>query len=158
MLSSREARWLEKRRIAADTGLACVCLTLRMPFELRTSARALEFFNAARDDFEMYCKNMLTRVKCENGADGPYQIWTTENAENAKRAAVEYEETNQKGELCDIDVTASDLTDYTRSEMSLKPRLCAVCGRFPARECISGRRHTKEETIKSCEALLMKFE
>ncbi len=157
MLCSREARWLEKRKIAAETGLACVCLTLRMPFELRSSARAFAFFEAARDDFEALCEEPLTRVKCENGADGPYQIWTTHNAERAKRAAVKYEEASQKGELCDIDVMTRDLREYTRADMSLEPRLCAVCKKRAARECISENSHTREETVQACEKLLKRF-
>ncbi len=77
-----------------------------------------------------------------------FELWisTDLTREEAKRRAVEIEETHPLGRLFDIDVIGSDLRPASRTEFGLPERHCILCDR-PARYCMRAGTHTYREIL-----------
>lgn len=157
MLSAREARWIEKTRMAREHNAGVVSMTLRMSAQLRLSSEARAFFDISRERFEEYCQKNSVEISARcvrDSEDGPYCLWTTPDARAAKRVCMAYEDHEPGGELTDIDVMDASARAHTRDNINGAPRPCLVCGCADARECILRLAHTPEETTRACLARL----
>lgn len=146
ILDAREERWMKKRQLSKEG--AVVCMTLRMPRELRVSEEGIAFFERMKQRFSAYAEGLSLAFKAEgSGADGPYCMWMAGHAHAAKHAAIAFEEEIPGGELLDIDVTSGSLSDLSRSDFGYPPRRCAVCGVNDARICAGNQKHDRVETV-----------
>lgn len=71
----------------------------------------------------------------------------------AKRLAVEIEETHQLGRLFDIDIITPALSPISRTGAGLPPRRCLLCDR-EARECMRAHTHSPQQVSDHIRAMV----
>ena len=75
----------------------------------------------------------------------------------AKRIAVQIEDTHPLGRLFDIDIIDKDGVPVSRDRVGSHPRRCLVCNR-EARYCMRMRWHTQEEIWESINAMVDEYQ
>lgn len=73
--------------------------------------------------------------------------------QEAKRIAVDIEDTHTLGRLFDIDIITSSLAPLSRTETGSAPRRCLLCGE-DARVCMRAHTHTPDEVDASISRLV----
>ena len=75
----------------------------------------------------------------------------------AKRLAVQIEDTHPLGRLFDIDIIDKDGVPVSRDRVGSRPRRCLVCDR-EARYCMRMRWHTQEEIWERINAMVDEYQ
>ena len=75
----------------------------------------------------------------------------------AKRIAVQIEDTHPLGRLFDIDIIDKDGVPVSRDRVGSRPRRCLVCDR-EARYCMRMRWHTQEEIWERINAMVDEYQ
>ena len=169
LLASRDARHAMQQKLMAEhSGKTLVCLTVVMPGSVKRNQQSLTAAHAAveamRKAFAVEgnkglfpLENIeapdplvpieslaptLLELDLETGYEA-YLITPMPLLE-AKRIAVNIEDTHPLGRLFDIDIINADGVPVSRDAIGEKPRRCLVCD-HEARYCMRMRWHTQEE-------------
>lgn len=172
LLASRDARHATQQKLLAEhSGKTLVCLTVVMPGSVKRNHQSLTAAHAAVEAMRKAFgikenKGLSTLETLEN----PENLVPLENPEppaptlleldletgyeaylitpmpllEAKRIAVNIEDTHPLGRLFDIDIINADGVPVSRDAIGEKPRRCLVCD-HEARYCMRMRWHTQEE-------------
>ena len=172
LLASRDARHATQQKLLAEhSGKTLVCLTVVMPGSVKRNQQSLTAAHAAVEAMRKAFgtkenKGLSTLETLEN----PENLVPLENPEppaptlleldletgyeaylitpmpllEAKRIAVNIEDTHPLGRLFDIDIINADGVPVSRDAIGEKPRRCLVCD-HEARYCMRMRWHTQEE-------------
>lgn len=172
LLASRDARHATQQKLLAEhSGKTLVCLTVVMPGSVKRNQQSLTAAHAAveamRKAFGIKENKGLfpletpetpeTLVPLENpeppaptllelDLETGYEAYliTPMPLLEAKRIAVNIEDTHPLGRLFDIDIINADGVPVSRDAIGEKPRRCLVCD-HEARYCMRMRWHTQEE-------------
>lgn len=147
LLESRDARAARQGELLSQyPGRALVCLTVQLPGPEKRNASSLKIAAAAVEAIE---KSFVPEYKelrdLETGFEGYFIV--PESPLEAKKKAVEIEETHPLGRLMDIDVRGMD-----RASAGLPPRRCLLCDN-EVRYCMRAKTHTREELLEKIEKL-----
>lgn len=172
LLASRDARHATQQKLLAEhSGKTLVCLTVVMPGSVKRNQQSLTAAHAAVEAMRKAFgikenKGLSPLAPLEN----PENLVPLENPEppaptlleldletgyeaylitpmpllEAKRIAVNIEDTHPLGRLFDIDIINADGVPVSRDAIGEKPRRCLVCD-HEARYCMRMRWHTHEE-------------
>lgn len=164
LLASRDARHAMQQKLMAEhSGKTLVCLTVVMPGSVKRNQQSLTVARAAvkamrkayniSDDLLPETELLTNEVKTEtreclverdlNTGYEAYLITSLPLLE-AKRVAVDIEDTHPLGRLFDIDVIDAQGIPVSRDRVGGQPRRCLVCD-HEARYCMRMRWHTQEE-------------
>ena len=172
LLASRDARHATQQKLQAEhSGKTLVCLTVVMPGSVKRNQQSLTAAHAAvetmRKAFAVKENKGLFPLETP---EPPEPLVPLENPEplaptlleldletgyeaylitpmpllEAKRIAVNIEDTHPLGRLFDIDIINADGVPVSRDAIGEKPRRCLVCD-HEARYCMRMRWHTQEE-------------
>lgn len=172
LLASRDARHAMQQKLMAEhSGKTLVCLTVVMPGSVKRNLQSLTVARAAveamrkafgvkntdelmRSDELIPETELLTdelRINdegclIERDLNTGYEAYliTPLPLLEAKRVAVEIENTHPLGRLFDIDVIDKQGIPVSRDRVGGQPRRCLVCD-HEARYCMRMRWHTQEE-------------
>ena len=164
LLASRDARHAMQQKLMAEhSGKTLVCLTVVMPGSVKRNQQSLTVARAAvkamrkayniSDDLLPETELLTNELKIEtreclverdlNTGYEAYLITPLPLLE-AKRVAVDIEDTHPLGRLFDIDVIDAQGIPASRDRVGGQPRRCLVCD-HEARYCMRMRWHTQEE-------------
>lgn len=164
LLASRDARHAMQQKLMAEhSGKTLVCLTVVMPGSVKRNQQSLTVARAAvkamrkayniSDDLLPETELLTNELKIEtreclverdlNTGYEAYLITPLPLLE-AKRVAVDIEDTHPLGRLFDIDVIDALGIPVSRDRVGGQPRRCLVCD-HEARYCMRMRWHTQEE-------------
>lgn len=169
LLASRDARHATQQKLLAEhSGKTLVCLTVVMPGSVKRNQQSLTAAHAAveamRKTFAvkenkglfplenietpepLVPQESLAPTLLEFDLETGYEAYliTPMPLLEAKRIAVNIEDTHPLGRLFDIDIINSDGVPVSRDAIGEKPRRCLVC-EHEARYCMRMRWHTQEE-------------
>ena len=153
LLASRDARHATQQKLLAEhSGKTLVCLTVVVPGSVKRNHQSLTAAHAAveamRKAFHINSSSHdhtslpFIERDLETGYEA-YLITPTPLLE-AKRIAVQIEDTHPLGRLFDIDIINADGVPVSRETIGEKPRRCLIC-EHEARYCMRMRWHTQEE-------------
>ena len=164
LLASRDSRHaMQLKLLAENSGKTLVCLTVVMPGSVKRNQQSLTVARAAvkamrkayniSDDLLPETELLTNELKIEtreclverdlNTGYEAYLITPLPLLE-AKRVAVDIEDTHPLGRLFDIDVIDAQGIPVSRDRVGGQPRRCLVCD-HEARYCMRMRWHTQEE-------------
>ncbi len=164
LLASRDARHAMQQKLMAEhSGKTLVCLTVVMPGSVKRNQQSLIVARAAveamrkayniSDDLlpetELLTNELKTEareclVECDLNTGYEAYLITPLPLLEAKRVAVDIEDTHPLGRLFDIDVIDAQGIPVSRDRVGGQPRRCLVCD-HDARYCMRMRWHTQEE-------------
>lgn len=164
LLASRDARHAMQQKLMAEhSGKTLVCLTVVMPGSVKRNQQSLIVARAAvkamrkayniSDDLLPETELLTNELKTEAGEclverdlNTGYEAYliTSLPLLEAKRVAVDIEDTHPLGRLFDIDVIDAQGIPVSRDRVGGQPRRCLVCD-HEARYCMRMRWHTQEE-------------
>ena len=164
LLASRDARHAMQQKLMAEhSGKTLVCLTVVMPGSVKRNQQSLTVARAAvkamrkayniSDDLLPETELLTNELKAEAGEclverdlNTGYEAYliTPLPLLEAKRVAVDIEDTHPLGRLIDIDVIDAQGIPVSRDRVGGQPRRCLVCD-HEARYCMRMRWHTQEE-------------
>ena len=164
LLASRDARHAMQQKLMAEhSGKTLVCLTVVMPGSVKRNQQSLTVARAAvkamrkayniSDDLLPETELLTNELKAETGEclverdlNTGYEAYliTPLPLLEAKRVAVDIEDTHPLGRLFDIDVIDAQGIPVSRDRVGGQPRRCLVCD-HEARYCMRMRWHTQEE-------------
>lgn len=149
LLASRDRRRDMQARLMEQYPQATpVVLTVVMPGpDKQTRAAAIVADAAVRALDSAFAGKVQSRTlrDLRTGFEAYYMVRTT--TEEAKRRAVEIEETHALGRLMDIDIIGAGCVPFSRSGLQSPPRTCLICGR-PARECMRSAAHPLDQLLQ----------
>ena len=164
LLASRDARHAMQQKLMAEhSGKTLVCLTVVLPGSVKRNQQSLTVARAAvkamrkayniSDDLLPETELLTNELKAEAGEclverdlNTGYEAYliTPLPLLEAKRVAVDIEDTHPLGRLFDIDVIDAQGIPVSRDRVGGQPRRCLVCD-HEARYCMRMRWHTQEE-------------
>ena len=164
LLASRDARHAMQQKLMAEhSGKTLVCLTVVMPGSVKRNQQSLTVARAAvkamrkayniSDDLLPETELLTNELKAEAGEclverdlNTGYEAYliTPLPLLEAKRVAVDIEDTHPLGRLFDIYVIDAQGIPVSRDRVGGQPRRCLVCD-HEARYCMRMRWHTQEE-------------
>ena len=162
LLASRDSRHaMQQKLLAEHSGKTLVCLTVVMPGSVKRNHLSLVVAHAAVEQmigsYELGVRNdeRLIESDLETGYEA-YLITPLPLLE-AKRIAVQIEDTHPLGRLFDIDIIDKDGVPVSRDRVGSRPRRCLVCDR-EARYCMRMRWHTQEEIWERINAMVDEYQ
>ena len=157
LLASRDARHATQQKLLAEhSGKTLVCLTVVMPGSVKRNQQSLTAAHAAveamrkafgiKENKGLSPLENLASTLLELDLETGYEAYliTPMPLLEAKRIAVNIEDTHPLGRLFDIDIINADGVPVSRDAIGEKPRRCLVCD-HEARYCMRMRWHTQEE-------------
>ena len=162
LLASRDSRHaMQQKLLAEHSGKTLVCLTVVMPGSVKRNQQSLIVAHAAVEQmiesYELGVRfgGCLIERDLETGYEA-YLITDLPLLE-AKRIAVQIEDTHPLGRLFDIDIIDKDGVPVSRDRVGSRPRRCLVCDR-EARYCMRMRWHTQEEIWERINAMVDEYQ
>lgn len=179
LLASRDSRHaMQQKLLAEHSGKTLVCLTVVMPGSVKRNHQSLVVAHAAVEqlvrNYELGVRNDELGVKSdelgvrndelgiryggrliERDLETGYEAYliTSLPLLDAKRIAVQIEDTHPLGRLFDIDIIDKDGVPVSRDRVGSRPRRCLVCD-CEARYCMRMRWHTQEEIWERINAMV----
>ena len=183
LLASRDSRHaMQQKLLAEHSGKTLVCLTVVMPGSVKRNHQSLVVAHAAvkemienyelgvrsdelgvtndelgvgNDELGVRYGGRLIERDLETGYEA-YLITPLPLLE-AKRIAVQIEDTHPLGRLLDIDIIDKDGVPVSRDRVGSRPRRCLVCDR-EARFCMRMRWHTQDEIWERINAMVDEYQ
>lgn len=157
LLASREQRQTRQRDWLSRHRLPLVSFTVISPGPVKDSELTRRIFNAGLSALAAVIKDSGWHIQAQRAsglATGPEALFAvTADAAQLKQAVMTLEEQHPTGRLWDIDVLTPDGNILSRTQFSLAPRCCLLCGENAA-VCARARTHTTDELISRMEVLL----
>lgn len=183
LLASRDSRHaMQQKLLAEHSGKTLVCLTVVMPGSVKRNQQSLIVAHAAVEQmiesyelgvrsYELGVRNDELGVRSdelgirfggrliERDLETGYEAYliTPLPLLEAKRIAVQIEDTHPLGRLFDIDIIDKDGVPVSRDRVGSHPRCCLVCNR-KARYCMRMRWHTQEEIWERINAMVDEYQ
>ena len=153
LLASRDARVAHQAELLGKyPGKSLLCLTVMPPGPVKRSTMSLKIAAAAVEAVRVAFSPVFEELRdLETGYEGYFMVDL--NPLEAKKRAVELEETHPLGRLFDLDVIVDGPRPLGREELGLPSRTCIICGR-PVRECMRERTHTTEELLEKYQSII----
>ena len=146
VLSGKEERVIQRDSSLLSGFFACQ-ITLNIPGYPKHLSNEISAINEFRRRFT---KKYRLPLRSEKIIDNPaghcwigYFCGTHREAAEAKKIAVEIEESSPEGRALDIDIVTPE-GSLSRHDLGLPPRKCVLC-ESPAKECAAGRKHPYDE-------------
>ena len=172
LLASRDSRHaMQQQLLAEHSGKTLVCLTVVMPGSVKRNQQSLIVAHAAVEQmiesYELGVRSDELGVRSdelgirfggrliERDLETGYEAYLITDLPllEAKRIAVQIEDTHPLGRLFDIDIIDKDGVPVSRDRVGSNPRRCLVCDR-EARYCMRMRWHTQEEIWERINAMV----
>ena len=179
LLASRDSRHaMQQKLLAEHSGKTLVCLTVVMPGSVKRNQQSLIVAHAAVEQmigsYELGVRSDELGVRSdelgvrsdelgvrfggcliERDLETGYEAYLITDLPllEAKRIAVQIEDTHPLGRLFDIDIIDKDGVPVSRDRVGSHPRRCLVCNR-EARYCMRMRWHTQEEIWERINAMV----
>lgn len=183
LLASRDSRHaMQQKLLAEHSGKTLVCLTVVMPGSVKRNQQSLIVAHAAVEQMigsyelgvrsdELGVRNDELGVRSdelgirfggrliERDLETGYEAYLITDLPllEAKRIAVQIEDTHPLGRLFDIDIIDKDGVPVSRDRVGSNPRRCLVCDR-EARYCMRMRWHTQEEIWERINAMVDEYQ
>ena len=183
LLASRDSRHaMQQKLLAEHSGKTLVCLTVVMPGSVKRNQQSLIVAHAAVEQlirsYELGVRNYELGVRndelgvrsdelgvrfggrlIERDLETGYEAYLITDLPllEAKRIAVQIEDTHPLGRLFDIDIIDKDGVPVSRDRVGSHPRRCLVCDR-EARYCMRMRWHTQEEIWERINAMVDEYQ
>ena len=169
LLASRDSRHaMQQKLLAEHSGKTLVCLTVVMPGSVKRNQQSLIVAHAAVEQmiesYELGVRNDELGVRnggrlIERDLETGYEAYLITDLPllEAKRIAVQIEDTHPLGRLFDIDIIDKDGVPVSRDRVGSSPRRCLVCDR-EARYCMRMRWHTQEEIWERINAMVDEYQ
>jgi len=183
LLASRDSRHaMQQKLLAEHSGKTLVCLTVVMPGSVKRNQQSLIVAHAAVEQmiesYELGVRNDELEVRSdelgvrsdelgirfggrliERDLETGYEAYLITDLPllEAKRIAVQIEDTHHLGRLFDIDIIDKDGVPVSRDRVGSSPRRCLVCDR-EARYCMRMRWHTQEEIWERINAMVDEYQ
>lgn len=176
LLASRDSRQaMQQKLLAEHSGKTLVCLTVVMPGSVKRNQQSLIVAHAAVEQmiesYELGVRNDKLGVRddelegrfggrlIERDLETGYEAYLITDLPllEAKRIAVQIEDTHPLGRLFDIDIIDKDGVPVSRDRVGSSPRRCLVCDR-EARYCMRMRWHTQEEIWERINAMVDEYQ
>lgn len=169
LLVSRDSRHaMQQKLLAEHSGKTLVCLTVVMPGSVKRNQQSLIVAHAAVEQmiesYELGIRNDELGVRfggclIERDLETGYEAYLITDLPllEAKRIAVQIEDTHPLGRLFDIDIIDKDGVPVSRDRVGSHPRRCLVCNR-EARYCMRMRWHTQEEIWERINAMVDEYQ
>ena len=166
---------MQQKLLAEHSGKTLVCLTVVMPGSVKRNQQSLIVAHAAVEQmigsYELGVRNDDLGVRndelgvrfggclIERDLETGYEAYLITDLPllEAKRIAVQIEDTHPLGRLFDIDIIDKDGVPVSRDRVGSHPRRCLVCNR-EARYCMRMRWHTQEEIWESINAMVDEYQ
>ena len=183
LLASRDSRHaMQQKLLAEHSGKTLVCLTVVMPGSVKRNQQSLIVAHAAVEQmigsYELGIRNDELGVRndelgvrndelgvrfggglIERDLETGYEAYLITDLPllEAKRIAVQIEDSHPLGRLFDIDIIDKDGVPVSRDRVGSSPRRCLVCNR-EARYCMRMRWHTQEEIWERINAMVDEYQ
>lgn len=183
LLASRDSRHaMQQKLLAEHSGKTLVCLTVVMPGSVKRNQQSLIVAHAAVEQmigsYELGVRNDELGVRndelgvrndelgirfggrlIERDLETGYEAYLITDLPllEAKRIAVQIEDTHPLGRLFDIDIIDKDGVPVSRDRVGSSPRRCLVCNR-EARYCMRMRWHTQDEIWERINAMVDEYQ
>lgn len=183
LLASRDSRHaMQQKLLAEHSGKTLVCLTVVMPGSVKRNQQSLIVAHAAVEQmiesYELGVRNDELGIRndelgvrsdelgirfggclIERDLETGYEAYliTDLSLLEAKRIAVQIEDSHPLGRLFDIDIIDKDGVPVSRDRVGSHPRCCLVCNR-EARYCMRMRWHTQEEIWERINAMVDEYQ
>ena len=183
LLASRDSRHaMQQKLLAEHSGKTLVCLTVVMPGSVKRNQQSLIVAHAAVEQmigsYELGVRSDELGVRSdelgvrsdelgvrfggrliERDLETGYEAYLITDLPllEAKRIAVQIEDTHLLGRLFDIDIIDKDGVPVSRDRVGSHPRRCLVCNR-EARYCMRMRWHTQEEIWERINAMVDEYQ
>lgn len=156
LLASRDARVAHQAELLGEyPGKALLCFTVMLPGPVKRSEVSLKIAAAAVEAVRGAFSPVFEELRdLETGYEGYFMV--DMDSIDAKKLAVQLEETHPLGRLFDLDVIVDGPRPLGREALGLEPRKCIICGR-PVRECMRERTHTTEELLAKYESIVNNY-
>lgn len=147
VLNNRDARVLEQKQLLnqVKSNQSLVSAKLNIPGPIKNNYYLADFFQKGLNIFLQGMKvdyRLLWDV-----ATGPEAFLIVDgDAQDVKKIAIEFEDSNEFGRLFDIDVLVVDdgyIRPLSRQEFAQSERKCLMCDK-PAKVCARSRTHSVE--------------
>ena len=173
---------MQQKLLAEHSGKTLVCLTVVMPGSVKRNQQSLIVAHAAveqmiesyelgvrndelgvrNDELEVRSDELGVRFGgclIERDLETGYEAYLITDLPllEAKRIAVQIEDTHPLGRLFDIDIIDKDGVPVSRDRVGSSPRRCLVCNR-EARYCMRMRWHTQEEIWERINAMVDEYQ
>lgn len=169
LLVSRDSRHaMQQKLLAEHSGKTLVCLTVVMPGSVKRNQQSLIVAHAAVEQmiesYELGVRNDELGIRfggrlIERDLETGYEAYLITDLPllEAKRIAVQIEDSHPLGRLFDIDIIDKDGVPVSRDRVGSSPRRCLVCDR-EARYCMRMRWHTQEEIWERINAMVDEYQ
>lgn len=169
LLASRDSRHaMQQQLLAEHSGKTLVCLTVVMPGSVKRNQQSLIVAHAAVEQmiesYELGVRNDELGIRfggrlIERDLETGYEAYLITDLPllEAKRIAVQIEDSHPLGRLFDIDIIDKDGVPVSRDRVGSSPRRCLVCDR-EARYCMRMRWHTQEEIWERINAMVDEYQ
>ena len=169
LLASRDSRHaMQQKLLAEHSGKTLVCLTVVMPGSVKRNQQSLIVAHAAVEQmiesYELGVRNDELGIRfggrlIERDLETGYEAYLITDLPllEAKRIAVQIEDSHPLGRLFDIDIIDKDGVPVSRDRVGSSPRRCLVCDR-EARYCMRMRWHTQEEIWERINAMVDEYQ
>ena len=176
LLVSRDSRHaMQQKLLAEHSGKTLVCLTVVMPGSVKRNQQSLIVAHAAVEQmiesYELGVRNDELGIRydelgvrfggclIERDLETGYEAYLITDLPllEAKRIAVQIEDSHPLGRLFDIDIIDKNGVPVSRDRVGSHPRRCLVCNR-EARYCMRMRWHTQEEIWERINAMVDEYQ
>ncbi|WP_308228259.1 citrate lyase holo-[acyl-carrier protein] synthase [uncultured Prevotella sp.] len=169
LLASRDSRHaMQQKLLAEHSGKTLVCLTVVMPGSVKRNQQSLIVAHAAVEQmiesYELGVRNDELGIRfggrlIERDLETGYEAYLITDLPllEAKRIAVQIEDSHPLGRLFDIDIIDKDGVPVSRNRVGSHPRRCLVCD-CEARYCMRMRWHTQEEIWERMNAMVDEYQ
>ena len=158
LLASRDARHaMQQTLLAEHSGKTLVCLTVVMPGSVKRNHQSLVVAHAAVDAMRQTFGIDTNIIERDLATGYEAYLITPLPLLEAKRRAVQIEDTHPLGRLFDIDIIDTNGVPVQREAIGSAPRRCLVCD-HEVRYCMRMRWHTQEEIWARIDEMVSKYE
>ena len=162
ILQARENRVINQRKLLKKYCLPILSITLNIPGPEKDNKKIREVFHqclkVVRIELKKSEKSKIIFEKNYFTADGPEFFLVVKGLfeKDLKKIAVKIEDEHPFGRLFDIDVLSRDGHKIYRKDVGSPLRKCIIC-KNAAINCITSRKHNREEVIKITRKMIDDF-
>jgi len=151
-----------QKEMISKYNLPLVSITLNIPGSNKDSLKIRKIYRECIRVVKIkLLKQRESTIVCERerfSAEGPEFFMVVDGiaAKTLKKMFIQIENEHLVGRLFDIDVIDKDFSVVSRKDVNMPPRKCIIC-EDAAINCISMRKHKRDEIIKAVDSLIDQF-
>ncbi|MGB9813113.1 MAG: citrate lyase holo-[acyl-carrier protein] synthase [Thermovenabulum sp.] len=156
ILEDREKRFLKILKLYEEYNLPVLCGKINYPGNNKNTLEANLAFNVLYSLLIKEFKKFIIHRETDEGYDGKSLLLVLNMDKfEAKKLAVEIEESHPLGRIFDIDIYEGEVP-VSRRELGFDERKCVFCGKN-VRECSREKRHKVEEVVRAINLKIQNF-